>query len=62
MALTEVQQNNLVISDAIKYCVKNAVLKITYWPALLTTMQRGFMTWLLSLAWQNVQESKMAQL
>lgn len=59
MPLTEVQQNNLVISDAIKYL---SVLKITYWPALLTTMQRDFMIWLLSLAWQNVQESKMAQL
>ena len=57
MAVTEVQHNNLMISDAIKYL---SVLKRTYWPALLSTMQRDFITWLLSLAWENIQESKMA--
>lgn len=58
-SLTEVQHNNLMISHAMKYV---SLLKMIRCPGLLSTMQRHFVTWFLSLAWQNLQESKTAQL
>lgn len=57
--LTEGQHNNLMISGAMKNV---SLLKMICCPGLLSAVQRHFVTWLLSLAWQNLQECKIAHL